>query len=47
MPYNIVKTSNGKYKLVLQAGGKVLGIHDSILKAKKQIMAIEANKKKK
>jgi uncharacterized protein YegP (UPF0339 family) len=47
MPYNIVKTSNGKYKLVLRANNKVLGIHDSILKAKKQIMAIEANKKKK
>jgi hypothetical protein len=45
MPYNITKTING-YKLSLKTG-KLLGIHKTIKSAKKQISAIEINKRKK
>lgn len=46
MPYKILRKGN-KYELRLIENNKLLGIHDSKLKAEKQRMAIEINKKKK
>jgi hypothetical protein len=45
MPY-IIKRINNKYELRLVEGNKLLGTHTSKIKAEKQRMAIEINKRK-
>jgi hypothetical protein len=46
MPYKILKKGN-KYELRLIEGNKLMGTHDSKLKAEKQRMAIEISKNQK
>jgi hypothetical protein len=46
MPYKILKKGD-KYELRLVEGNKLLGVHPSKIKAEKQRMAIEINKRKK
>lgn len=46
MPYRIIKRGD-KYELRLVEGNKLLGVHTSKIKAEKQRMAIEINKRKK
>jgi len=45
MPYKILKKGD-KYELRLVEGNKLLGTHTSKIKAEKQRMAIEINKRK-
>jgi len=46
MPYKIIHKGN-LYELRLIEGNKLLGVHTSKIKAEKQIMAIQINKKSK